>query len=203
MFYLTLFTFFQVAEIYWILIRHALPRTILEILWRLERLPSVGSWMLQSRVMQPLKAVACLSLKSTRGRWIMWKDIELRMNKGKYIQHKLSEQIFENIWKHIDIETNACNHMYNKHLNIKLDQYDLWHYENVDLHKMLSLIARPIGFQWSFSSPEARECSIFPQVVCRGAKIKWFWIVRSRGILQSAPCLFRLLPLFLCLLFGC
>lgn len=34
--------------------------------------------------------------------------------------------------------------MYNKRLNIKLDQYDLWHYENVDLHKMLSLIARPI-----------------------------------------------------------
>ena len=177
MFYLTLFTFFQVAEIYWNIIHHALPRTILlEGFWRLERLPSVGSWMLQPKVMQPLKPVGGLSLKSTRERWIMWKDIELRMNKGKYIQHKLCEKIFENIWKHIDIETNACNHMYNKHLNIKLDQYDLWHYENVDLHKMLSLIVRPIGFQWSFSSPEARECSIFPQVVCRGAKIKWFWV---------------------------
>ena len=55
----------------------------------------------------------------------MWKDIELRMNKGKY------NRTFQNIrkkkktTKNIDIETNACNHMYNKHLNIKLDQYDL------------------------------------------------------------------------------
>lgn len=162
--FLTLFTFFQVAEIYWNIIHHALPRTILlEGLWRLKRLPSVGSLMLQPRVMQPLKPVGCFVFEiRNRGRWIMWKDVELRMNKGKYIQHKLSEQIFENIWKRIDIETKACNHMYNIHLNIKLDQYDLWHYlkRSVDLYKMLSLLARPIRLGFSGPSVPPRLESV-------------------------------------------
>lgn len=157
------------------------PRTILEGLWRLERLPSVGSWMLQSRVMQPLKPVGCFVFEIHKRAVNYVERHRITDEEGKIQQNisKHSKKNIENVWKHIDIETNACIHTCNKHLNMKLDQYDLWHYfkRSVDLHKMLSLIARPIGFfSWSFSSPEARECSIFPQVVCRDAKIKWFWV---------------------------